>query len=157
MKLSLFFVIKGISQAPTFQLIFPPKHLKAKCNTSQTPVDLYCEHSTSVSKTSFFTRLFFVCLWQKVFQTRKEMVIKKTVARLPLPAVLPLLEEVSVTSLSILFFLFVFWSKTVNSCLITVCFSVAYKEAPRAPFYVSESTMDQLLSIQLAYLQCLYT
>uniref|UniRef100_A0A3Q3W392 Small-subunit processome Utp12 domain-containing protein n=1 Tax=Mola mola TaxID=94237 RepID=A0A3Q3W392_MOLML len=29
----------------------------------------------------------------KVFQTRKEMVIKKTVARLPLSAVLPLLEE----------------------------------------------------------------
>uniref|UniRef100_A0AAX7UU53 Small-subunit processome Utp12 domain-containing protein n=1 Tax=Astatotilapia calliptera TaxID=8154 RepID=A0AAX7UU53_ASTCA len=32
----------------------------------------------------------------KVFQTRKEMVIKKTVARLPLSAVLPLVEEVSV-------------------------------------------------------------
>lgn len=32
---------------------------------------------------------------QKIFQTRKEMVIKKTVARLPLPAVLPLVEEVS--------------------------------------------------------------
>uniref|UniRef100_A0A4W6F9N9 WD repeat domain 43 n=1 Tax=Lates calcarifer TaxID=8187 RepID=A0A4W6F9N9_LATCA len=31
----------------------------------------------------------------KVFQTRKEVVIKKTVARLPLPAVLPLVEEVS--------------------------------------------------------------
>uniref|UniRef100_A0A3B4V4F6 WD repeat domain 43 n=1 Tax=Seriola dumerili TaxID=41447 RepID=A0A3B4V4F6_SERDU len=31
----------------------------------------------------------------KVFQTRKEMVIKKTVARLPLSAVLPLVEEVS--------------------------------------------------------------
>ncbi|KAG7225142.1 hypothetical protein INR49_014294 [Caranx melampygus] len=31
----------------------------------------------------------------KVFQTRKEMVIKKTVARLPLPAVLPLLEELT--------------------------------------------------------------
>uniref|UniRef100_A0A672HRK8 Small-subunit processome Utp12 domain-containing protein n=1 Tax=Salarias fasciatus TaxID=181472 RepID=A0A672HRK8_SALFA len=32
----------------------------------------------------------------KVLQTRKEVVIKKTVARLPLPAVLPLLEEVSI-------------------------------------------------------------
>uniref|UniRef100_A0A669BY08 WD repeat domain 43 n=1 Tax=Oreochromis niloticus TaxID=8128 RepID=A0A669BY08_ORENI len=32
----------------------------------------------------------------KVFQTRKDMVIKKTVARLPLSAVLPLVEEVSV-------------------------------------------------------------
>ncbi|XP_067469840.1 WD repeat-containing protein 43 isoform X1 [Thunnus thynnus] len=31
----------------------------------------------------------------KVFQTRKEMVIKKTVARLPLPAVLPLVEEIT--------------------------------------------------------------
>ncbi|XP_041809568.1 WD repeat-containing protein 43 [Chelmon rostratus] len=31
----------------------------------------------------------------KVFQTRKEMVIKKTVARLPLPAVLPLVEELT--------------------------------------------------------------
>ncbi|CAK6962083.1 WD repeat-containing protein 43 [Scomber scombrus] len=31
----------------------------------------------------------------KVFQTRKDMVIKKTVARLPLPAVLPLVEEVT--------------------------------------------------------------
>uniref|UniRef100_A0A8C2XMA4 WD repeat domain 43 n=1 Tax=Cyclopterus lumpus TaxID=8103 RepID=A0A8C2XMA4_CYCLU len=31
----------------------------------------------------------------KVFQTRKEIVIKKTVARLPIPAVLPLVEEVS--------------------------------------------------------------
>uniref|UniRef100_A0A8D3CCG9 WD repeat domain 43 n=1 Tax=Scophthalmus maximus TaxID=52904 RepID=A0A8D3CCG9_SCOMX len=35
----------------------------------------------------------------KVFQTRKENIIKKTVARLPLPAVLPLLEQVSVLSL----------------------------------------------------------
>lgn len=35
-------------------------------------------------------------LLKKVFQTRKEMVIKKTVARLPLSAVLPLVEEVSV-------------------------------------------------------------
>uniref|UniRef100_A0A8D3EFL7 WD repeat domain 43 n=1 Tax=Scophthalmus maximus TaxID=52904 RepID=A0A8D3EFL7_SCOMX len=34
----------------------------------------------------------------KVFQTRKENIIKKTVARLPLPAVLPLLEQVSVLS-----------------------------------------------------------
>uniref|UniRef100_A0A4W6F9P4 WD repeat domain 43 n=1 Tax=Lates calcarifer TaxID=8187 RepID=A0A4W6F9P4_LATCA len=33
----------------------------------------------------------------KVFQTRKEVVIKKTVARLPLPAVLPLVEEVTHT------------------------------------------------------------
>ncbi|XP_062253151.1 WD repeat-containing protein 43 [Platichthys flesus] len=31
----------------------------------------------------------------KVFQTRKDMVIKKTVARLPLPAVLPLVEEIT--------------------------------------------------------------
>ncbi|XP_022607024.1 WD repeat-containing protein 43 [Seriola dumerili] len=31
----------------------------------------------------------------KVFQTRKEMVIKKTVARLPLSAVLPLVEEIT--------------------------------------------------------------
>ncbi|GAA6235893.1 WD repeat-containing protein 43 [Lates japonicus] len=31
----------------------------------------------------------------KVFQTRKEVVIKKTVARLPLPAVLPLVEEIT--------------------------------------------------------------
>ncbi|XP_076023879.1 WD repeat-containing protein 43 isoform X2 [Genypterus blacodes] len=31
----------------------------------------------------------------KVFQTRKDMVIKKTVARLPLPAVLPLLEQIT--------------------------------------------------------------
>ncbi|KAM7404017.1 hypothetical protein PAMA_004436 [Pampus argenteus] len=31
----------------------------------------------------------------KVFQTRKEMVIKKTVARLPLPAVLPLVQEIT--------------------------------------------------------------
>nr|XP_020441504.1 WD repeat-containing protein 43-like [Monopterus albus] len=31
----------------------------------------------------------------KVFQTRKEMAIKKTVARLPLPAVLPLVEEIT--------------------------------------------------------------
>ncbi|XP_071378740.1 WD repeat-containing protein 43 [Centroberyx affinis] len=31
----------------------------------------------------------------KVFQTRKETVIKKTVARLPLPAVLPLVEEIT--------------------------------------------------------------
>uniref|UniRef100_A0AAQ5ZEW0 Small-subunit processome Utp12 domain-containing protein n=1 Tax=Amphiprion ocellaris TaxID=80972 RepID=A0AAQ5ZEW0_AMPOC len=31
----------------------------------------------------------------KVLQTRKEMVIKKTVARLPLPAVLPLVEELT--------------------------------------------------------------
>ncbi|XP_061553167.1 WD repeat-containing protein 43 [Phycodurus eques] len=31
----------------------------------------------------------------KVFQTRKEMIIKKTVARLPLPAVLPLVEEIT--------------------------------------------------------------
>uniref|UniRef100_A0AAQ6A2E7 Small-subunit processome Utp12 domain-containing protein n=2 Tax=Amphiprion ocellaris TaxID=80972 RepID=A0AAQ6A2E7_AMPOC len=36
----------------------------------------------------------------KVLQTRKEMVIKKTVARLPLPAVLPLVEEVNGTFLS---------------------------------------------------------
>uniref|UniRef100_A0A671XUR5 WD repeat domain 43 n=1 Tax=Sparus aurata TaxID=8175 RepID=A0A671XUR5_SPAAU len=36
----------------------------------------------------------------KVFQTRKEMVIKKTVARLPLPAVLPLVEEQSFISSS---------------------------------------------------------
>ncbi|KAM9842007.1 WD repeat-containing protein 43 [Aulostomus maculatus] len=34
-------------------------------------------------------------LLNKVFQTRKEMVIKKTVARLPLPAVLPLVEEIT--------------------------------------------------------------
>lgn len=33
-------------------------------------------------------------LSQKVFQTHKDVVIKKTVALLPLPAVLPLLEEV---------------------------------------------------------------
>ena len=32
---------------------------------------------------------------QKVFQNKKEMQIKKTVARLPLPAVLPLLNQVS--------------------------------------------------------------
>ncbi|KAG7466072.1 hypothetical protein MATL_G00160950 [Megalops atlanticus] len=31
----------------------------------------------------------------KVFQTRKEMLIKKTVARLPIPAVLPLVEELT--------------------------------------------------------------
>ncbi|KAK2826377.1 hypothetical protein Q5P01_020591 [Channa striata] len=31
----------------------------------------------------------------KVFQTRREMVIKKTVARLPIPAVLPLVEEIT--------------------------------------------------------------
>ncbi|TMS21451.1 WD repeat-containing protein 43 [Larimichthys crocea] len=31
----------------------------------------------------------------KVFQTRKDMVIKKTVARLPLPAVLPLVQELT--------------------------------------------------------------
>ncbi|XP_028994586.1 WD repeat-containing protein 43 [Betta splendens] len=31
----------------------------------------------------------------KVFQTRKEMVIRKTVARLPVPAVLPLVEEIT--------------------------------------------------------------
>ncbi|XP_070698664.1 WD repeat-containing protein 43 isoform X1 [Pempheris klunzingeri] len=31
----------------------------------------------------------------KVFQTRKDMVIKKTVARIPLPAVLPLVEELT--------------------------------------------------------------
>ncbi|XP_077477306.1 WD repeat-containing protein 43 isoform X2 [Stigmatopora argus] len=31
----------------------------------------------------------------KVFQTRKDMVIKKTVSRLPLPAVLPLVEEIT--------------------------------------------------------------
>uniref|UniRef100_A0A8C2XN95 WD repeat domain 43 n=1 Tax=Cyclopterus lumpus TaxID=8103 RepID=A0A8C2XN95_CYCLU len=31
----------------------------------------------------------------KVFQTRKEIVIKKTVARLPIPAVLPLVEEIT--------------------------------------------------------------
>ncbi|XP_037342854.2 WD repeat-containing protein 43 [Pungitius pungitius] len=31
----------------------------------------------------------------KVFQTRKEMVIKKTVARLPLPAILPLVEVIT--------------------------------------------------------------
>uniref|UniRef100_A0AAQ4QS56 WD repeat domain 43 n=1 Tax=Gasterosteus aculeatus aculeatus TaxID=481459 RepID=A0AAQ4QS56_GASAC len=31
----------------------------------------------------------------KVFQTRKEMVIKKTVARLPLPAILPLMEVIT--------------------------------------------------------------
>nr|XP_057947027.1 WD repeat-containing protein 43 [Doryrhamphus excisus] len=31
----------------------------------------------------------------KVFQTHKDMVIKKTVARLPLPAVLPLVEEIT--------------------------------------------------------------
>ncbi|AWP16971.1 putative WD repeat-containing protein 43-like [Scophthalmus maximus] len=31
----------------------------------------------------------------KVFQTRKENIIKKTVARLPLPAVLPLLEQIT--------------------------------------------------------------
>ncbi|XP_019731962.1 WD repeat-containing protein 43 [Hippocampus comes] len=31
----------------------------------------------------------------KVFQTRKDLVIKKTVARLPLPAVLPLVEEIT--------------------------------------------------------------
>lgn len=40
--------------------------------------------------------LFPPLLLKKVFQTRKEMVIKKTVARLPLSAVLPLVEEVSV-------------------------------------------------------------
>uniref|UniRef100_A0A8C8FLA8 Small-subunit processome Utp12 domain-containing protein n=1 Tax=Oncorhynchus tshawytscha TaxID=74940 RepID=A0A8C8FLA8_ONCTS len=32
---------------------------------------------------------------QKVFQTRKDMLIKKTVARVPLPAVLPLVEEIT--------------------------------------------------------------
>uniref|UniRef100_A0A3B4ZAU7 WD repeat domain 43 n=1 Tax=Stegastes partitus TaxID=144197 RepID=A0A3B4ZAU7_9TELE len=31
----------------------------------------------------------------KIFQTRKEMIVKKTVARLPLPAVLPLVEELT--------------------------------------------------------------
>ncbi|KAM3849553.1 LOW QUALITY PROTEIN: WD repeat-containing protein 43 [Diretmus argenteus] len=31
----------------------------------------------------------------KVFQTRKDVVIKKTIARLPLPAVLPLVEEIT--------------------------------------------------------------
>lgn len=36
---------------------------------------------------------------QKVFQTRKEVEIKKTVARLPLPAVIPLVEEVRATKL----------------------------------------------------------
>uniref|UniRef100_A0A8C9YL62 WD repeat domain 43 n=2 Tax=Sander lucioperca TaxID=283035 RepID=A0A8C9YL62_SANLU len=46
----------------------------------------------------------------KVFQTRKEMVIKKTVARLPLPAVLPLVEEVRVNFLRILM---VRWLKAV--------------------------------------------
>uniref|UniRef100_A0A8C9YKQ9 WD repeat domain 43 n=1 Tax=Sander lucioperca TaxID=283035 RepID=A0A8C9YKQ9_SANLU len=46
----------------------------------------------------------------KVFQTRKEMVIKKTVARLPLPAVLPLVEEVRVNFLAVLM---VRWLKAV--------------------------------------------
>uniref|UniRef100_A0AAX7UTA6 Small-subunit processome Utp12 domain-containing protein n=1 Tax=Astatotilapia calliptera TaxID=8154 RepID=A0AAX7UTA6_ASTCA len=46
----------------------------------------------------------------KVFQTRKEMVIKKTVARLPLSAVLPLVEEL--------------WQKPlwVLSCCLLKCF-----------------------------------
>lgn len=39
--------------------------------------------------------IFSLYLWQEIFQTRKDMVIKKTVARLPLPAVLPLVQEVS--------------------------------------------------------------
>lgn len=39
----------------------------------------------------------FFFLLQKVFQTRKEMLIKKTVARLPLSAVIPLVEEVRIT------------------------------------------------------------
>uniref|UniRef100_A0AAQ5XZZ8 Small-subunit processome Utp12 domain-containing protein n=1 Tax=Amphiprion ocellaris TaxID=80972 RepID=A0AAQ5XZZ8_AMPOC len=46
----------------------------------------------------------------KVLQTRKEMVIKKTVARLPLPAVLPLVEEVNGTFLAVLI---VRWLKAV--------------------------------------------
>uniref|UniRef100_A0A3Q4ANZ9 Small-subunit processome Utp12 domain-containing protein n=1 Tax=Mola mola TaxID=94237 RepID=A0A3Q4ANZ9_MOLML len=46
----------------------------------------------------------------KVFQTRKEMVIKKTVARLPLSAVLPLLEEVSAKFMAVLM---VRWLKAV--------------------------------------------
>uniref|UniRef100_A0AAX7SYS5 Small-subunit processome Utp12 domain-containing protein n=1 Tax=Astatotilapia calliptera TaxID=8154 RepID=A0AAX7SYS5_ASTCA len=50
----------------------------------------------------------------KVFQTRKEMVIKKTVARLPLSAVLPLVEEVTYTFvLSYRAALMVRWLKAV--------------------------------------------
>uniref|UniRef100_A0A7N6FF36 Small-subunit processome Utp12 domain-containing protein n=1 Tax=Anabas testudineus TaxID=64144 RepID=A0A7N6FF36_ANATE len=51
-----------------------------------------------------------VNILNKVFQTRKEMVIKKTVARLPLPAILPLVEEVSVRFLAVLM---VRWLKAV--------------------------------------------
>uniref|UniRef100_A0A669EJL2 WD repeat domain 43 n=1 Tax=Oreochromis niloticus TaxID=8128 RepID=A0A669EJL2_ORENI len=50
----------------------------------------------------------------KVFQTRKDMVIKKTVARLPLSAVLPLVEEVTYTFvLSYRASLMVRWLKAV--------------------------------------------
>lgn len=41
------------------------------------------------------TSTLLFLLFQKVLQTHKETVIKKTVAQLPLPAVLPLVNEVS--------------------------------------------------------------
>lgn len=51
--------------------------------------DVYLQLYAHLRSISLFSLL------QKVFQTHKDMIIKKTVAQLPLPAVLPLLEKVS--------------------------------------------------------------
>lgn len=89
---------------------------------------------------SFF---FFFLLLQKVFQTHKDMIIKKTVAQLPLPAVLPLLEKVSrVFACDVQTFYFYIKINIVGStifCFFFFSYILDHRKAPRTPFYVSKA------------------
>lgn len=82
---------------------------------------------------------FFVFL-QKVFQTRKDVLIKKTVARLPLSAVIPLVEEVRIINMTFNPLETHFSSSASHSHLYFSSTSfIANKEAPGAPFDVSST------------------
>lgn len=84
-------------------------------------------------------------LSQKVFQTHKDMVIKKTVAQLPLPAVLPLLEEVSPVFVNDGHNLYFYLHEPGSMiCCCFLFFILDHKKAPGTPFYVSRAFTFQI-------------
>lgn len=77
-----------------------------------------------------FTRprsILLFLLLQKVLQTNKETLIKKTVAQLPLPAVLPLLKEVSPVFVYDVHKLPFLYRSEVGSVIFVLCFFSSQK------------------------------
>lgn len=98
--------ILNVSRRP---FINPSHHRHSACFKNKKNKVKY--FSVVVSHPLFFKYFFLNVCSQKIFQSRKEAMIKNTVARLPLSAVLPLVEEVSAQVLKTHFpfwFLFLF-------------------------------------------------